>query len=246
MILVAVTLDLGRLAFARVTMENAAREGAMQAAKTPMSYSEDQPCPAGAGSNLVVCRTQLESQGSPITITPADIRMACAPDCEPGIGNTVTVNVTGTFRLLTPLLSVFFGGASNLLISSSASAQIETLPDPVVTPPWATPAPSASASASPSTSPSAGPCQIPSAGFTFTTAPNSGHAPVTVTVLDTSTSVGCSISTWEWTWGDGNSFFGQSPISHNFGSAGNYPVTLTVTNAAGRNTTGVVLIRVKP
>ena len=128
MILVAVTLDLGRLAFARVTMENAAREGAMQAAKTPMSYSEDQPCPAGAGSNLVVCRTQLESQGSPITITPADIRMACAPDCDPGIGNTVTVNVTGTFRLLTPLLSVFFGGASNLLISSSASAQIETLP----------------------------------------------------------------------------------------------------------------------
>ena len=69
---------------------------------------------------------------------------------------------------------------------------------------------------------------------------------MTVTVVDTSTSVGCSISTWEWNWGDGNSFFGQSPISHSFGSAGNYPVTLTVTNAAGRNTTGVVLIRVKP
>src|SRR4051794_26013439 len=79
--LTAVTLDLGRIAFARVTLENAAREGAFQAAKTPTSYTAGQACPADGLTNLVICRTQLESRGSPISIAANDITMTCSPDC---------------------------------------------------------------------------------------------------------------------------------------------------------------------
>ena len=247
LLLFAVTLDLGRLAFARVTLENAAREGAFQGAVTPTSFAAGQPCPSDGASNLVVCRTQLESRGSPITIAPADVAMVCSPvDCSTGIGNTVTVNVTGHFTLLTPLLAVFFGGTRELAIVATASTQIETLPVPSFVPPWATPTPNPSASASPSPSPTSVACQVPSAGFTFSVSPNSHKSPVTLTVVDTSTFTTCGIDSWEWSWGDGLSFLGQSPGTHQYGAGGDYPVTLTVTNAAGSNTTGAAIIHVKP
>jgi PKD repeat protein len=66
-----------------------------------------------------------------------------------------------------------------------------------------------------------------------------------MTVIDTSTFTNCGIDSWEWDWGDGTTYFGQAPLAHNFGSSGNYSVTLTVTNPAGRNTTGAVVVRVK-
>jgi Flp pilus assembly protein TadG len=248
MVLTAVTLDLGRIAFARVTLENAAREGAFQAAKTPSSYTAGQPCPSDGLTNLVICRTQLEAKGSPISISTSDVTLTCDPtDCTPGLGHEATVRVTGRFSLLTPILAVFFGG-TDITISSTATAQIETLPPPPAGLPWATPTPSPSASSSASPSPSASVdpgCIIPSAGFTFLTSPNSNKAPVVMFVTDTSTFGTCPIDSWEWAWGDGQISYGGNPISHTYGSAGNYAVTLTVTTVAGRNTTGAVIIRVK-
>jgi PKD repeat protein len=157
------------------------------------------------------------------------------------------VTVTGHFTLLTPILSIFFAGSPNVTITSAATAQIETLPTPGGGLPWPTPTPtpSPSSSASPTPSPTSGACQLPSAGFTFTTEPANGKAPLTLSVVDTSTFTSCGIDTWEWDWGDGSTFFGQTPGTHNYGSRGTYSVTLTVTNAAGRNTTGAVIIRAK-
>jgi PKD repeat protein len=168
-------------------------------------------------------------------------------DCSAGLGHTVTVGVKSHFSLLTPILSVFFGGSRDLLLATTSTAQIETLPTPGVLLPWATPSPSPSPSASPSGSPqpSNAACQLPSAGFTFTTSPANGRAPLVLSVVDTSTFTTCGIDSWEWNWGDGSSYFGQAPGGHNYGSAGSYSVTLTVTNVAGRNTTGAVIIRVK-
>ena len=51
MLFFAAVLDLGRIAAAQVAVENAAREGAFQAAKTPTSFDSATGCPSGAATN---------------------------------------------------------------------------------------------------------------------------------------------------------------------------------------------------
>jgi PKD repeat protein len=122
----AAALDLGRVFYANITLNNAAREGAFQAATTPELYAAGQPC--DQATNRVVCRIQNETVGSMIAIQPDDIDMVCNPGtCPEAAGATVTVTVSGDFRLVTPLLSIVFGG-QNLKLTSSAVAQIEYLP----------------------------------------------------------------------------------------------------------------------
>ena len=143
----AAALDLGRVFYANITLNNAAREGAFQAAITPALYVENQPC--DQATNRVVCRIQNETSGSMIAIAPTDIDVNCSvPGCADAPGSLVTVEVRGKFRLITPLLSVIFGG-QELDLNSSAVAQIEYLPDPnTATPP---PGPVAAFTGSPTT-----------------------------------------------------------------------------------------------
>lgn len=128
LVFLAGVLDLGRVFYATITLNNAAREGAFQAAQTPDSFDQGQPC--NTATNLVTCRVQLESADSGVTIAATDIDMTCDPgSCDKAAGNTVRVDVTGTFTLVTPLLSVIFGGQT-IPMSASAVAQLEYLPDP--------------------------------------------------------------------------------------------------------------------
>jgi PKD repeat protein len=128
LLFLAAVVDLGRVFYATITLNNAAREGAFQASLTPESFDEGEAC--NPATNMVVCRVQLESKGSGISIAAADIDMTCNPgNCAPAAGNTVRVDVEGQFTLVTPLLSMFFGGQT-IPMSASAIAQIEYLPDP--------------------------------------------------------------------------------------------------------------------
>lgn len=263
LVLMSTALDLGRLAYARIAVENAAREGAFAASVTPTSYDAGQPCPpidpitGQPPTNLVICRTLLEAAGSVITISPSDVSLTCSPSCTKGMGNTVTVAVNGQFQLLTPFMAAFFGGYT-INFTSSSTMQIETFPDPVS--PSADPsvAPSVDPSVDPSVGPSIDPgCSLPSAGFTYTTLDGNGSAsgnksPVTMTVLDTSSSsVGCPISSWDWDWGDGViTYDDQTPAPHVFYNLGpavtkHYSITLTVANSAGSSTSAAVVITVK-
>ena len=246
MLFFATTLDLGRLALAQLSVANAAREGAFQAAKTPTSFDSTQPCPSDGKSNLVVCRVQLEAKASGVSIAPGDISVSCSvPGCPTGLGNLVSVAVVGHFQLLTPILAPFFGGTQAISFTQTATNQIETLPAPPVAVATPTPTPSPSASPSPTPSPTPAPiCTLPSAGFTYTTTPSTNIAPVTLTVVDTTTSPNCPITAWLWTWGDGTSTLAQNPGPHSYLVAGVYFVTLKVTNSAGTNTTGKVQIKV--
>jgi len=70
----------------------------------------------------------------------------------------------------------------------------------------------------------------PTANFTANV--TSGCAPLTVQFTDNSTG---SPTSWNWTFGDGGNSTAQNP-SHNYTSAGNYTVSLTVSNACGNNT----------
>jgi len=76
MLFFATTLDLGRLAAAQLSVANAAKEGAFQAATTPTDLDTSNPCPAAGDSNLILCRVQLELNGSGISVNPSDIDRA--------------------------------------------------------------------------------------------------------------------------------------------------------------------------
>ncbi len=80
----------------------------------------------------------------------------------------------------------------------------------------------------------------------FSGSPTSGCAPLTVDFTDESTG---DIDTWEWNFGDGTAHsFVQNP-SHQYTSAGDYTVSLTVTNAYGSDTetkTGYITVNDVP
>lgn len=205
LVLLAAALDLGRVFYTTVTMNNAAREGAVQAAETPQLYVEDQPC--NTTTNLVVCRVQLETKDSAVTVLPQDIDLTCSMSgCPKQAGSMVTVSIQGTFQLVTPLLSGIFGGQT-LPISASATAQVEYLPDPrLMTMP---PGPVAS----------------------FTASPTSGEAPLDVH-FDATASSG-SPTDWQWDFGDGGQATGEAVVDHTYTSDGTFTVTLTAINLTG-------------
>jgi PKD repeat protein len=202
----AAALDLGRVFYANITLNNAAREGAFQASITPALYIEDQAC--DQATNRVVCRIQNETRGSMIAIAPTDIDVTCSvPGCANDPGSLVTVEVRGRFRLITPLLSIVFGG-QDLDLSSSAVAQIEYLPDPAT----ATPPPP------------------PVAMFVGT--PRAG-APGLFVDFDSSASTG-NPTGFQWDF-DGNGVVDSidpNPV-HQYATAGIYTVSLTVVNLTG-------------
>lgn len=245
LVLVLAAIDLGRIFFAQISVTNAAREGAYEAAYGG-SYVADSACDA---SNSVMCAIVNEAQSS-ITIAPTDVTWSCsrAGGCGSGAyGDAVTVSVTGHFDLLTPLLSVFFGG-TNITLTSVASADIVETPfagvsssaapsgsvDPTATVlPTVTPFPTPSGIVEPTPSPTPPACSYPVPGFTFSQ--QNKNRPVDFTSTSTPTSGDCQILFWRWEFGDGTTSAGNPPIvSHDYGCKGcTFTVTLTVTNARG-------------
>jgi PKD repeat protein len=207
LLFLAAALDLGRVFYATITLNNAAREGAFQAAKTPDLYLDGQPC--DQATNRVVCRVQNESAGSMIEIQPADIDMSCnMTGCPKAAGSFVTVDVHGAFSLVTPLLASFFGG-QDIELTSTAMAQIEYLPNPnTLTPP---PGPVAAFTASDYTIMEGETVDFDSTGSTG------------------------DPTGWQWDF-DGDAYVDstdQNPQNVLFSTAGTYTVTLTIVNLSG-------------
>jgi Flp pilus assembly protein TadG len=255
LVVLSAAIDLGRLAYARVTIANVAREASFQAAQTPTSYQAGQPCDsANTDANLVICRAILESTGSVLTIAPADIAMTCSPSCTEAMGNTVTVTATGRFNLLTPIMATFFGGTT-ITFSSTATNQISALP-PSVGPtaaPTPSPTPAPTATPVPTATPAPTPppnCSAVSAGFTYTHVPSSNRSPVTVAVTDTTTYNPVCTTTWAWSWGDGVTTYGRIQAPHVYYNAGpgnkTFILSLTVTSGTFYSTAGGYSILVKP
>ena len=260
-VLLAAAVDLGRVFYSQITVTNAAREGALEAALHPTSFSAGQPC--DRVTNRVMCRAVSEARQSVVTVTPADVSMTCSATCTAALGNTVTVRVAGHFTLLTPLMAAFMGG-SDITLASSATAQLATAPSggvastpsPSPTPtstPTPTPTPTGSAEASASPSPSASPtpvCIAPTAAFTVS--PTSGFRyknaakPGTTfrfTNLSTNMVPGCE-PIWSWNFGDGSGASSLQDPTYLYVTANTTPgftVSLTASNAAGSSTATVIL-----
>jgi PKD repeat protein len=208
LILVASALDLGRLFYSQISVNDAAREAALEASQNPTSFIPNTACTsANKEDNRVMCRATNESRGSFVTVAPTDVTMACSTSpcpAAPVMGQTVSVTVTGHFRLITPLLAVFFGG-QDTSFASTASAQLLATPTAVTVP-------------------------GPVAAFDVT--PDHGLTPLLVTVTDHSTGTGLA---YGWAWGDGTTASGPGPFTHTYSASGVWTITLTVSNLGGTN-----------
>ncbi len=78
LLLFVAALDAGRLFYSQITLANAAQQEALEAASDAfsgsLSFQAGQPC--NATTNRVTCRAVNESQGSFVTVAPADIGVA--------------------------------------------------------------------------------------------------------------------------------------------------------------------------
>jgi Flp pilus assembly protein TadG len=194
LLLFGTALDLGRVFYADITIENAARAGALQASRTPDSFKKTG---CDYATNKIGCATINESRGSFVTIAPADIdsqcenlagtTVACKDEPQPATRSRVTVSTR--FDLLTPILAVFFGGQTIDMSATVASDQ-EALPDaatalstPIPTPTGTVgPTATATATATATSTATAGPTATASSGPTAvpTQTPNLNCTPETV------------------------------------------------------------------
>lgn len=249
LLLVVAALDLGRLFYAQMTITNAAREGALQAALDSSSFDPAQGC---TDSNPIMCRVLTESADSFYTIASSDVSLSCSPaacSSAPVLGDMATVTVQGHFTLITPIVSSFTGG-SVIGIASWATAQRDVEPDVGLGPsPSPTPTPAPTGTPTPTVSPTPTPsppvCTAPVARFTAsptggTYYQNDQHPGTLFTFTDTSTLTpidGCT-TVWSWDFGDGAGATGQGPQAHIYTAKGlgpnkTYTVTLVVSVSNG-------------
>ena len=80
LILLASALDLGRVFYSQISINDAAREAALEASQNPTSFIANTACTsANKEQNRVMCRATNEARdGGFVTIAPADVAMACS------------------------------------------------------------------------------------------------------------------------------------------------------------------------
>ena len=259
LLLLVAAADLARVFHATISIESAARAGALEAATNPASFQPGQPC--SISTNRVVCAVQREAEGSFVSVASSDIVLTCLPaPCAEALGNEVTVSVTSEFGLITPLLSALFGG-QDLTLTAAASAQIKVRPNvgagasasPTATPsptptptpePTITPTPDTMATPTPTPTPLPTPsptpmCFPPTADFHLS--PATGKKRKTVfQFTDLSTTTPDCPLTWSWNFGDGAGASSTSNLQnpdHIYESQGEtYTITLVVSNLGGTDT----------
>ena len=198
-------IDFGRVFYSQITVNDAAREGALEGSRNPTSFLAGTACTsANKESNRIMCRTLNEAKGGFVTVAPADVSVSCSTGtcpAAPSLGQTISVAVAGRMTLLTPFIGAVFG-SQTLALSGSATAQLNAAPTVTGTGPIAS----------------------------FDATPATGSAPLSVTFTDTSTG---APATWSWDFGNGQVSAAQGPHTIVYSSAGTFTARLTVSNAAG-------------
>jgi hypothetical protein len=247
-LLLVMAIDLGRVFFGWVALQNAARIGADHAARFPEAWP-----PPGSNAledqalilyvDLITndlqalnCDPDEDGDGDvdlddlPVTFTNPDGSTTGNVKEE---GDHAVVRLTCAFDLLTPLASLVMGGP----VHTSAEAIFAINKSATLALP--TPLPSASASATASASASASPaCAAPVAQFVGSP-PLTGTGQLTVLFTDQSTSgASCPITSRAWNFGDGDTSNAPNPPAQTYnyvgpGSRDRFTVTLTVTSSGG-------------
>lgn len=173
-LLLGTVLDFGRLFYAQITVENAARAGVLVAAKAPTSYTGDCPLPA-LDTNKIGCAIGAESRGSGVIVRAAEVTagvcenlagtaVACSPTPQPGVRSRVTINKQFSFFM--PVLVAILGNSVTMTASVTADQQslprdstVLPTPTPGATPtPTPVPTPTPTPTATPTPQPTPTPC----------------------------------------------------------------------------------------
>ena len=265
LLFLVMAIDLGRVFFGWVGLQNAARAGASYAAQHSTSwvvpdnavkvlaraqYAEQ----IIADARALNCDRDVDGDGD---FDAADLPLPVFENVTGTVnpremGDHATVTLECEFDLITPLAAGLFGGGVHIdakaifPVRSGSVANIPTpnpnatpsptpVPTPTATPSGPTPTPSPTP-VGPTPTPTANPCQAPIANFHAS--PTSGRRPLRVVFTDTSIAIGCPITSWSWDFdknGTTDSTL-QNP-TFTFTVRGNYDVRLTVSSAGGSNST---------
>ena len=117
-------LDLGRLFYAHVAIENAAKEGALYGANDPACDTAKDEC---ASPNNVRWHVENESVGIPDVGISISCSSGSVNDCE--ADDFYQVTVTSTFTMVTPILAPLLGNPLQLT-STATSLVVNDAPDP--------------------------------------------------------------------------------------------------------------------
>jgi Flp pilus assembly protein TadG len=234
--LIAGAVDIGRLFFAYVTIENAAKEGAFYGATNP-SCDSSASC---ADPRNVTWRLRQDLSG--LSGTSSSVRclspggtVTAANLCAEGY--TYEVTVSYPFGLITPIASSIVGNSLTLRSTESAIV-LNSAPEAVTTSTTSTTSSTSSTSTSTSsttttTTTTTTTCSAPTGVTISSSAPGNGNVSVPATVSFTGTpTVAVPPGTYLWTFGDGGTSNLQNP-SHTYTTRGQFDVTLTVTTGEG-------------
>ena len=232
LVMVAGAVDLGRMFYSYVTIENAAREGSFYGASRPECDVASPSCPDPSNVTWRVNQDLSGLQGVTWTIQCKDTSGTARANSACAEGDSYLVGVTYPFQLVTPILSSIVGTGFNISTSDS-SLVLNRAPGAAATPvPTPTPTPTPPPGPTPTPAPTPAPCVNPT--VTFTGSPLTGTGPYTVAFSGSST--GTPVS-WTWTFGDGQTATGASlsTVSHLYARPSNdaqYDVSLTVNTGA--------------
>ena len=182
LLLLVGALDLGRVFYAQITITNAAKEGALVAARGG-TYDPNTGC---GDANTVKCGVLAEATGGFVQVDQTRVTqepntaVACPEDAT--LGDKVTVTVTSPFQFITPLVG------QGLTLSATASAECAVFPQTAFVPP-PPPTPTPTPGATPTPTPGPTPCPFVVPAVDGLAAPGAANAAITGAGLTPSGSV---------------------------------------------------------
>ncbi len=214
LLVLVLAIDFGRTYLGYINLQNMARIAANYAANNPTAAWGSPTDPAViAYRNQIIndaratnCTLPVVS-GAPVIPNPVFVDHT-GNGTTKDVGDTATVSLTCSFRILTPIVAGIVGTNGNLPVSASAEF-------PVKSGLIGTGGTTATA---------------PTAAFFGT--PLSGPAPLAVTFTDQSTGSGPMTFGWDFN-GDGNIDSAVEDPTYTYAAPGQYKVTLIVTNSVG-------------
>jgi Flp pilus assembly protein TadG len=238
LLFVATAIDAGRLYFGYVEITNAAKEGSLYGSTKPQCTVTTAACP---NPGNIQWRVVQEMGGATdltiasVCTSPAGVTRSAMTGCREG--DTIRVNVSRPFGVVTPVMRTILG--PTLTVSTSSSAMVfnpgsytaATPPPPTTAAPTTTAAPGSSATPAPSITAAPTPdCKAPLINFTKT--PTTPGPPPRVITFTGSVVGGGTPTLVRWTFGDGKESNAWPVATNTYAAKGKYAVSLTVQTGA--------------